>query len=56
MADLMTKIRKALGFVRDLPGQTDSDHEDVLRRLETQRIRLGRIDAVLESNRASKHR
>jgi hypothetical protein len=57
MADLMTRIRRALGYVRDaMPGQVDDDHGDheaALRRLEEQRIRLGRVDASLEVTRAS---
>jgi hypothetical protein len=54
MADLMTKIRRALGYVREsvIPG-ADEDHEAALRRLDEQRIRLGRVDAFLDSNRAA---
>lgn len=57
MADLMTRIRRALGYIRDTdPGQVDvdaGDHEAALRRLEEQRIRLGRVDAYLGNGRTA---
>jgi hypothetical protein len=55
MADLMTRIRRALGLPHDSPKSDHAgEHELIDRRLDSQARRIRALDERIDAQRASK--